>query len=255
MASLLPPALLKLRRKDRGKTQIDLTGIERYWSQANGGNPYLTLYHRARELSGSPDNIAKQNRFYTLLQMVDRVVAEDLSGDIAECGCWKGHSTYMIADRLRAAAWPGRFFVFDSFEGGLSDKIAADRSARGDTDAEKTQTQKLFFASNREAVEALMRPYAFVSLHNGWIPSVFDDVATLADRRFALVHIDVDLYEPTRDSLAFFGPRMVDGGVIVIDDYGSANFPGCKAAVDEYMSQRKPKFFLESHLIGAVMMV
>ena len=48
---------------------------------------------------------------------------------------------------------------------------------------------------------------------------------------------------------------MSDGGLIVIDDYGSANFPGSKAAVDEYRAWRKPKFFLESHLIGAVMMV
>ena len=234
---------------------IDLTGIERYWREANGGDPYLTLYHRARTLSGSNDNVFKQNRFYTLLQMAGRVLDEALPGDIVECGCWKGHSTYMVADRLQAASWPGRFFVFDSFEGGLSDKVAADRTARGDTDPEKTHTQKLFFASNYEAVEALMRPFPFVSLNKGWIPTVFDGVAGLVDRRFALVHIDVDLYEPTRDSLAFFGPRMSDGGLIVIDDYGSANFPGSKAAVDEYRARRKPKFFLESHLIGAVMMV
>ena len=237
------------------KAPIDLTGIERYWREANGGDPYLTLYHRARTLSGSNDNVFKQNRFYTLLQMAGRVLDEALPGDIAECGCWKGHSTYMVADRLQAASWPGRFFVFDSFEGGLSDKVAADRTARGDTDPEKTHTQKLFFASNYEAVEALMRPFPFVSLNKGWIPTVFDGVAGLVDRRFALVHIDVDLYEPTRDSLAFFGPRMSDGGLIVIDDYGSANFPGSKAAVDEYRARRKPKFFLESHLIGAVMMV
>ncbi|MBA2591471.1 MAG: TylF/MycF family methyltransferase [Pseudomonadota bacterium] len=153
------------------KAPIDLTGIERYWREANGGDPYLTLYHRARTLSGSNDNVFKQNRFYTLLQMAGRALDEALPGDIAECGCWKGHSTYMVADRLQAASWPGRFFVFDSFEGGLSDKVAADRTARGDTDPEKTHTQKLFFASNYEAIEALMRPFPFVSLKAGSRPS------------------------------------------------------------------------------------
>ena len=239
---------------ETNKPPIDLRNIGRYWRHANGGDPYLTLYHRARTLTGSNDNIFKQNRFYTLLQMVGRVLEEALPGDIAECGCWKGHSTYMIADRLHAASWPGRFLVFDSFEG-LSDKVAADRTDRGDTGPEETRTQKLFFASKYEDVEALMRPFPFVSLNKGWIPAVFDSVAGLVDCRFALVHIDVDLYEPTRDSLAFFGPRMSDGGLIVIDDYGSAGFPGSKVAVDEYRARRKPKFFLESHLSGAVMMV
>ena len=37
------------------------------------------------------------------------------------------------------------------------------------------------------------------TLMKGWIPTRFQEVA---DRHFAFVHIDVDLYEPTRDSLA-----------------------------------------------------
>ena len=254
MVRLRVPTFLKPRLKE-AHAVVDLGGIERYWRHAHGGDAYLDLYHRARTLTESTDNVPKQNRFHTLLQMVDRVVAEALLGDIVECGCWKGHSTYMIADRLQAARWSGRFFVFDSFEGGLSDKVAADRTGRGDTDPEQTLEQKLRFASNQQAVEARLQPFGFVSLHKGWIPEVFETVAGLAERTFSLVHIDVDLYEPTRDSLDFFGPRMVDNGLIVIDDYGAANFPGCKAAVDEYRARRKPKFFLESHLIGAVMMV
>ncbi|MEO6363776.1 MAG: TylF/MycF/NovP-related O-methyltransferase [Caldimonas sp.] len=242
------------RRRDDGKAHLDMTAIDRYWREAHGGDPFLSLYQRARTLSGSSDNVFKQNRHHTLAQMADRVISEGISGDVAECGCFKGHSTYIVAERLQAGEWPGRFFVFDSFEGGLSEKTAADRSGRGDTDADRTKEQKLSFASSRDAVAALLQPFTFVSLHEGWIPAVFDTVAALADRRFALVHVDVDLYEPTRDSLAFFGPRMSPGGVIVIDDYGSANFPGCKVAVDEYRAAHRPKFFLESHLIGAVML-
>ena len=187
--------------------------------------------------------------------MVQRVIDEAVPGDIVECGCWRGHSTWLVAHALQAARWPGRFFVFDSFEGGLSDKVAADRIGRGDTDAERTLEQKRLFASNFDDVAALMKPFPFTSLHAGWIPDVFATVPELDQRRFALVHVDVDLYEPTRDCLARFGPRMSDGGVIVIDDYGSANFPGCRTAVDEYRAAHPPKLFLESHLIGAVMLV
>ena len=250
--------LSSLFRRGNGndaKTEVDLRAIDRYWRAEHDRDPYLSLYQRARTLSGSNDNVFKQNRFFTLMQMVARVANGGPVGDVAECGCWKGHSTYMVADRLQAAGWKGRFFVFDSFEGGLSDKVAADRAVSGDTSPERTLEQKLSFASDFDAVASLLKPFPFVSLHKGWIPAVFPTVPALEDSRFALVHVDVDLYEPTRDSLDFFGPRMAEGGIFVIDDYGSANFPGCRAAVDEYMAQRRPRFFLESHLMGAVMVV
>ncbi len=240
-------------RKEGGKSTIDLDAIDRYWREANGGDPYLSLYQRVRARSGSNDNLLKQNRFFTLWQMVNRLLAEKVPGDVAECGCWKGHSTSLIAETLQAGGWAGHFWVFDSFEGGLSDKVGADRIGRGDTKPGRTLEQKLSFASRFEDVAAVLQPYPFVSLHKGWIPAVFDTVPEAAARRFALVNLDVDLYEPTRDSLAFFGPRMQPGGVIVVDDYGSANFPGCRVAVDEYMARHKPRFFLESHLIGAVL--
>jgi len=38
------------------------------------------------------------------------------------------------------------------------------------------------------------------------------------DKTFLFVHVDVDLYEPTRDSIAFFYPRMNLGAVSLCDD-------------------------------------
>ena len=49
---------------------------------------------------------------------------------------------------------------------------------------------------------------------------------TLAETRYRFVHIDVDIYEPTYACLEYFHPRMVEGGLIVIDDYGFPSWPG-----------------------------
>lgn len=238
---------------DNGVAKIQLRGIERYWRQLEGGgDPFLNLYEAARIRTDSPTNLAKQNRFFTLYQMARRVLTAGIPGDVVECGCWHGHSTYIVASVLKQAGWSGRFFVFDSFEGGLSDKVAADREALGDTDPERTAWLKEHFASDFDQVRATLAEFPAVELHRGWIPQVFQEVPDLGERSYALVHVDVDLYEPTRDALAFFGPRMSPGGVIVVDDYGSANFPGAKTAVDEHLAKHPPTFFLESHLIGAV---
>jgi len=59
------------------------------------------------------------------------------------------------------------------------------------------------------------------------------------------VHIDVDLYEPTLDSLNFFYPKLVKDGVIVCDDYGITQFPGAKKAVDEFLEKNNYKLFYE----------
>ena len=69
----------------------------------------------------------------------------------------------------------------------------------------------------------------------GLIPSRFPE---LDERSFSFVHIDVDLYQPTFDSIAFFYPRMIQGGLILCDDYGFTSCPGAKKAIDEFMADK-----------------
>ncbi|HBH79257.1 MAG TPA: hypothetical protein DDY39_05465, partial [Nitrospira sp.] len=79
--------------------------------------------------------------------------------------------------------------------------------------------------------------------YKGWIPDRFPEVK---ERRFAFVHIDVDLYQPIMDSLKFFFPRLLPGGIIVVDDYGYSIFPGAKKAVDEFRSGIECSMFYET---------
>ncbi|MEO0034391.1 MAG: hypothetical protein RLZZ501_414, partial [Pseudomonadota bacterium] len=74
-----------------------------------------------------------------------------------------------------------------------------------------------------------------VEIYPGWIPERFGEVA---DRRFCLVHIDVDLQQPTLDALAFFYPRLVPGGLIVFDDYGCSTCVGATAVVDAFLADK-----------------
>ncbi|MCH9023468.1 MAG: hypothetical protein IID32_12000 [Planctomycetes bacterium] len=53
----------------------------------------------------------------------------------------------------------------------------------------------------------------------------------------------MDLLQPTTDSLRFFYSRLIDGGVIMINDYGLTQFPGVKAAVEGVLADLSPSFF------------
>ena len=54
---------------------------------------------------------------------------------------------------------------------------------------------------------------------------------------FSFVHLDADLFEPTKNGLEFFYPRVSSEGIILIHDYNA--WPGCRKAVDEFFFLKK----------------
>ena len=65
---------------------------------------------------------------------------------------------------------------------------------------------------------------------------VEDTVPAQAPGEIALLRLDTDWYESTRHELAHLYPRLVAGGVLIIDDYGA--WEGCRRAVDEYFAEQ-----------------
>ncbi len=57
----------------------------------------------------------------------------------------------------------------------------------------------------------------------------------VADKKFAFVHIDVDLYEPTLAGLNWFYERLNPGGYIFVHDYNNQRYLGVKSAVDSFV--------------------
>jgi hypothetical protein len=159
---------------------------------------------------------------YQLLRMT-----ESIPGDTAECGVYRGASSFLICKFIENSAFSKTHHVFDSFEG-LSEPVALDGEhwRKNDLQADLADTQRT------------LSSFGNVEFHKGWIPNRFFEVA---DRRFSFVHVDVDIYEPTRDSMAFFYPRMSEGGVILCDDYGFKSCPGATKAVDDFLDEKPEK--------------
>lgn len=159
------------------------------------------------------------DRKYMLRQLL--LLVDLVPGDTAECGVYLGASSWFICNHFRSS---GRtHHGFDSFEG-LSEPTPIDGSFWQVGD----------LSSREEHARELLRPFD-ARLYRGWIPERFSEVV---DRTFAFVHIDVDLYQPTRDSLEFFYPRMAAGGVILLDDHGLTTCAGATRAADEFMVER-----------------
>ena len=202
----------------------------------------IKLYQKAQVASFSEkyDNPYKQLRFYSLQNVFKNILNNNIKGDIVECGVWKGHSAYILSTLLNETNENKEFHIFDSFEGGLSDKKEQDKNKRFNLSDNQINKEKLLFSSTEEQVKSSLSKFKNIKYYKGWIPDRFSEVNI---KEFSFVHIDVDLYQPTLDSLNFFYPLISKGGAMVIDDYGISTFPGAKKAVDEFLFLNKPSFF------------
>lgn len=153
-------------------------------------------------------------------------LAHGVEGDTAECGVWEGASSWLICAANRGKA--RTHHLFDSFEG---------LSAPGPKDGRYWKPGAM--AAGEELVRQNLRPFegSFV-IYKGWIPERFEEVA---EKRFAFVHIDVDLYAPTLDSVRFFYPRLSPGGILLCDDYALATCPGATQGIDHFLSDKAEK--------------
>ena len=173
------------------------------------------------------------DRRFTLIQLAKAI--RHLSGSTAECGVLGGVGSAMICKTLEGTYQPDqRHWGFDSFEGlPEPDKI--------DISKQSWQKKGSLAISPQVALNNLA-DFENCTLVKGWIPNCFQPAA---DHTFRLSHIDLDLYQPTLDSLAFLYPRTVAGGVFVFDDYGHLTCPGVRHAVDEFFRD-KPECVIES---------
>lgn len=201
---------------------------------------FQSRYEEGLRRSGTPDGGTKRyERFYNLIQWLN--YTKGLPGAVVECGAWRGLSSFLMCHYLKdeMPGFDGRdFHIFDSFEG-LSEPESIDvdpRTMRADWPAQPKQGA---YSAQIDVVRNTLGEFPAVSLNKGWIPQVFEGQPA---RPYRFVHVDVDLHHPIATSLEYFLPQLVDGGVLVVDDFGSLHWPGAKAAVEEYSARTSIPF-------------
>ena len=71
---------------------------------------------------------------------------------------------------------------------------------------------------------------------------VEDTIPDKAPEKIAILRLDTDWYESTKHELEYLFPRLIEGGILIIDDYG--HFEGSRIAVDEYLEKNNIHDFL-----------
>lgn len=144
-----------------------------------------------------------------------------IKGDYAEVGVYRGGSSMIICK----AKDNRPIHLFDTFAGlPKPKKIDKDFSGFCLTSGE--------FDVSLDEVKQKLTKYKQVYFYPGLFPNT---AIPVRDKRFAFVHLDVDLYQSTKDALEFFYPRLNKGGIILTHDF---IFEGVKKAFYDFFDQK-----------------
>jgi O-methyltransferase len=196
-----------------------------------------------------PYTVASHERIAALCASVDYVIDHDVPGALVECGLWRGGSVMAVLLRLGQRGVRDRDVIgFDTFAG-MTEPTAEDVDYKGRRAGRRPRVvEALSSAMNsvagrewptqagvsRDEVFALLASTGYDPARIRLVPGpVEDTLPAHAPETLALLRLDTDWYVSTRHELEHLYPRLVVGGVLIVDDYG--HYQGARKAVDEYL--------------------
>lgn len=194
----------------------------------------LTQYHTHRDMNDAqiaafvkPYTAISDERIFNVLALVERVVRENIPGDLAEVGVWRGGAVMAMALKCRQLGVSLPIHLYDTFTG-MTEPTDVD------VDLSNYRAKDVFQAVKCEAgIAEVARNLSLVSYSN-FVYHVGD--ITKADPKFfptfALLRLDTDWYESTKFELTHMEPRVSPNGFVIVDDYG--HWMGSRKAVDEF---------------------
>jgi len=171
------------------------------------------------ELFKASKKYGDKDRFFNFWFQTERLKQNNIKGSYAELGVYKGET----ANILNLMDANREFHLFDTFKG-FTEKDLKEESGKA-----ATYTTHNFADTSIDHVKKLLSNDRFV-FHMGYFP---ETTKNLEQKKYALVSMDADLYNPTLAGLEYFYPLMESGGVIIIHDH-NPDWPGIMQAVKEF---------------------
>jgi hypothetical protein len=178
------------------------------------------------------------------------IAMNKIPGDFVECGVFKGGNALIAAKIFEINKSQKKVYLFDTFTG---------MSEPGKYDLKTNSKSPLFskYLSRQQenhndwayaSIEEVKENFLKINLLNenivfvkGKVEQTLGQVENIPSA-ISFLRLDTDWYESTKIELEKLFEKLVPGGILVIDDYGS--FDGARKAVDEYFKKLSPPPFM-----------
>jgi hypothetical protein len=192
-------------------------------------------YENNFHLSCDITRISKILAHYELYKKV-----ADLPGALVECGVFKGVSLTLFVEfrEIVERSTARKIIGFDTFEQFPETFFAEDREFR----RKFISVAGIESISKDQLIEVLKRKnlYTNIELIEGDITETLPlYVRDHPELRIALLNLDTDIYEPAVTILECLYPRIVSGGILLLDNYGVTT--GETKAIDDYFTGKDIK--------------
>lgn len=148
--------------------------------------------------------------------------------NFVECGVADGYSAFFALREIEGQHLNSKFsmHLYDSWQPMKKDKLL------------KTELGSIgnYANLNIERTKRNLAEFKNVVFHQGYIPETFT-MQPDAPSSIVYLHIDLNSAKPTSDALNFFLPRLVNGGVILFDDYGWIAYNDTKKVIDSFFQE------------------
>lgn len=211
---------------------------------ASENQAYIHTIHQVR-----PYTMTSPERIFALCKAVEYIAKANIEGDFVECGVWRGGSMMAAANTLLHIGDTERhLYLFDTFQG-MSEPTDQDVNILGKSASTLWPKSKIsgdtsqWCYSPLDEVKRVMAETGYDADKIHYIQGKVED--TLPDKapeKIALLRLDTDWYESTKHELVHLFPRLVKGGVLILDDYGY--WAGARQATDEYLAENNPGILL-----------
>ena len=163
---------------------------------------------------------------------VETILEDGIQGDFIETGIWRGGACIFMQGLLEAYGATDRtLWAADSFEG------VPPPTWKEDEGFDISARVLPVLAVSLDEVKELFCRYDLLGDNIKFLKGWFKDTLPTANiEKLALLRLDGDLYESTMDALVPLYDKVVSGGFIIVDDYGSC--PPCKRAIEDFRRQR-----------------
>ncbi len=190
-------------------------------------------------------SMTNEIRMYALSQSIKKVSIENLDGEFVECGVWKGGNIILMSQLNNYYKLNKKIYGFDTFEG-MTQPTNFDIDLNNNTAKTKLTDEKKYdncdniwcYSSFGEVKKNISKysDLTNIKLIKGPVEKTLLEENNLPEKISVLI-LDTDFYESTKKELEVLYPKLVKGGILIIDDYG--HWQGSRKAVDEYFANTK----------------
>lgn len=173
-------------------------------------------------------------RCYELWDLAGQV--KDKEGALIEVGVWNGGTAALLVSQANGAP----VYLCDTFTGVVK-ASSKDSQYKGGEHSDCS-------------IENVKRVVGFVGGGDVQIlRGIFPEETAMnidVNEKFKFMHLDVDVYRSTHDAIAWIWPRMIRGGIVVVDDYGAEQCDGVTKAITEIVRPSMIKLYnLNGHAV------